>query len=771
MRLFSIFISLTSLMATTTALKIKFTKQWTIGTDIQGSERLNGVSYQEDALVTYGNYQYVTFYETAPAGYLNHFVRLGRRKISPSIADWEYLTLDDYTQKTMDGHNIISMGISGDGKIHLSFDHHDVPINYRVSKAGIAKDVPSKWSSELFGPVVHTLDGSQGPYSPLTYPRFEPLPNGDLLLEFRIGQSGSGDSYIHRYSSSTGKWQAQGMYIQGDDNNAYINGLDYLDGKLYTSWTVRETPNADTNHGVYFAYSNDDGMTWFNTNGTKLTKPISTSDASTLIWDIPQNSRMVNQEGQLVDTKGRFHILMRDLLSGKHLYQHYLRDTNGKWTKNAINPAGLNGPDLYDPRGKLAGDATGEYLFGLLPDPVKQSTGIYVATASKGFKDWMSLAEIPNTATEPLFDRTRLHEFGVLSVFVRQAVSYNNFLMDKIIQKAIQYTIEMRKPTSSVSWKADQIWQQAFYGWVSKDNEWQPLQSTEASPGRPKLKKIAVYSWNIDFMLPHAKSRMNAALKHLEELSRQHRLDEDTAVIANLQECVPSDLNTIGEKEWIREGFYQTDIDSSNWASGAYGTTTLIDRRLNISSCFRVHYSATKMERDALFVDVSLPSDGRKFRFCNTHLESLALEPPLRPAQIQLIASHMHADDVTNAVVTGDFNAIQPFDRTLHSENNLKDAYLELGGEEGDGRGEDTGGYTWGQQALSELRKLYGCSRMDKVFFRGDGLKLLHFERFGSDVEPDQEDEDARNEILAIGFEKPWVTDHLGVKAVFEIIV
>jgi hypothetical protein len=250
-------------------------------------------------------------------------------------------------------------------------------------------------------------------------------------------RSGSGDSYIHRYSASTGKWQAYGMYIQGDDNNAYINGLDYLDGKLYTSWTVRETPNADTNHGVYFVYSNDDGKTWFNTNNTKLAKPISTSDESTLIWDVPQNSRMVNQEGQLIDTKGRFHILMRDLLSGGHLYQHYLRNTDGKtvnlplinvakalqgtWTKNAINPAGLNGPDLYDPRGKLAGDASGEYLFGLLPDPVKQSTGIYVATASKDFKDWKSLAEIPNTSTEPLFDKTRLHESGVLSVFVRQA--------------------------------------------------------------------------------------------------------------------------------------------------------------------------------------------------------------------------------------------------------------------------------------------------------------------------------------------------------------
>lgn len=231
------------------------------------------------------------------------------------------------------------------------------------------------------------------------------------------------------------------MYIQGDDNNAYINGLDHLDGKLYTSWTVRETPNADTNHDVFFAYSDDDGKTWFNTNDTALELPISTADDSAMIWEVPQNSRMVNQEGQLADAEGRFHILMRDVLSGEHLYQHFLRDTDGRlscssrltsptnanlgtWTKNAINPSDLNGPDLYDPRGKLAGDATGEYLFGLLPDPVEQSTRIYVATASKSFKDWEFVAEIPNTSTEPLFDRNRLHESGVLSVFVRQAGAF-----------------------------------------------------------------------------------------------------------------------------------------------------------------------------------------------------------------------------------------------------------------------------------------------------------------------------------------------------------
>jgi tyrosyl-DNA phosphodiesterase 2 len=338
--------------------------------------------------------------------------------------------------------------------------------------------------------------------------------------------------------------------------------------------------------------------------------------------------------------------------------------------------------------------------------------------------------------------------------------------MQALIQKQIENAIALRKPASSLPWRPDEPWKQPFYRWSSKANGWQQLQASEPSPNKFKATKVAIYSWNIDFMLPHGDSRMNSALKHLEELSHQHRSDEQTAVVINIQECVPSDLTLIGEKSWIRDAFYRTDVDTANWASGAYGTTTLIDRRLEVLSCFRVHYSATRMERDALFIDAT--SNGQKLRLCNTHLESLAMEPPRRPAQMRLIASHMHADDLSGAVVTGDFNAIQPFDRALHTDNDLEDAYLKLGGKEGDGR-DDNEGYTWGQQALPELRQLFGCSRMDKVFFCGDGLKILEFERFGAGVEPEESEEDVRKDLLSFGFEKPWITDHLGVKAVFEI--
>nr|URT29638.1 AmpH [Beauveria felina] len=283
----------------------------------------------------------------------------------------------------------------------------DVPLNYRVSRDPIAHNTPSNWANAIFDEVLHQLPGSEGPWGPLTYPRFQPLDGGDLLLEFRIGRygliarrSGSGDSYIHRYSARSGLWQPYGMYVQGNDNNAYINGLDTHDGKLYTSWTVRETPDANTNHDLFFAYSEDDGQTWFNTNGMPLPKPLLADAEEAMIWRISQNSGMVNQEAQLVDSEGRFHMLMRSNISGSQAYEHYVRSVDGTyplnsllfqpyahidagvWSINRIAPGSISPPDLYAPRGKLAADASGQHLIALLPDEPARETRIYTSTSS-----------------------------------------------------------------------------------------------------------------------------------------------------------------------------------------------------------------------------------------------------------------------------------------------------------------------------------------------------------------------------------------------------
>lgn len=168
------------------------------------------------------------------------------------------------------------------------------------------------------------------------------------------------------------------------------------------------------------------------------------------------------------------------------------------------------------------------------------------------------------------------------------------------------------------------------------------------------------------------------------------------------------------------------------------------------------------MDRDAFFVDVTLGPEARKVRLCNTHLESMAFDPPFRPPQVELVARHLREAGVHAALAGGDFNAIQPLDRTLHADNNLKDAFLESGGKE------DTDeGFTWGQQAATKLREQFGCSRMDKVFFCGEDVELVRFERFGQDVLVEGEEEGSG--IVELGFEKPWVTDHLGIVAEVDL--
>lgn len=258
--------------------------------------------------------------------------------------------------------------------------------------------------------------------------------------------------------------------------------------------------------------------------------------------------------------------------------------------------------------------------------------------------------------------------------------------MDDLMQKAIKQSAYQKKPSDHVPWKTNELWPQAYHSWDAETEIWQSSTTPPASsPANdhaqsPGITAIALYSWNIEFMLPCVVARMDAALTYLKGLTSQ--LPPATAAIINIQEATPSDLITISQTPWIRARFYMSDQDSFAWGFGMYWTTTLVDRRLKIACCFRVHYAETRMERDALFVDVTAPAIAPKMvRFGNSHLESLALDPPRRRAQMRVAAQHMHLnDEFAGAVIAGDFNAIQPFDATLHADNDLQDAYLESGG-------------------------------------------------------------------------------------------
>ncbi|KAL4877112.1 Endonuclease/exonuclease/phosphatase [Aspergillus karnatakaensis] len=321
--------------------------------------------------------------------------------------------------------------------------------------------------------------------------------------------------------------------------------------------------------------------------------------------------------------------------------------------------------------------------------------------------------------------------------------------MEALFAEAMKATQALRK--TSVPWAADQPYNQPYYAYNPASSTWEPKTPTPSPTQDSTITKLVLYTWNIDFMLPFAAARMNPALTHLSSFLTT--LPTSTAPIIFLQECTPSDLSTIASTPWIRSRFHITDLTHEFWATEHYGTTILLDARLPVLSAFRVHFSNTRMDRDAFFVDTRI--NNKTTRLCNSHLESMALDPPFRPPQVALIASYLHSPAINAGITAGDFNAIQPFDRTLHSENNLKDAFLELGGKE-----DTEEAYTWGQQAPIVLRERFGLSRMDKVFFTG-AVNVSRYERFGGGVLVEGEEE--KKEIVKLGFEEAWVTDHLGV--------
>ncbi|KAK3989822.1 hypothetical protein QBC44DRAFT_308160 [Cladorrhinum sp. PSN332] len=314
-----------------------------------------------------------------------------------------------------------------------------------------------------------------------------------------------------------------------------------------------------------------------------------------------------------------------------------------------------------------------------------------------------------------------------------------------------------------------------------QDGAWKPVvEKGGETPrgGGAVVDRFSVLSWNIDFQREFSEPRMRAALNHVHSLLREREEEEEeeeekipsssssssNSSIIMFEEMEECDLDVIQEQGWVREGYFVTDLSNKFWQSpGYYGTVILVPRTMHIKGVFRVHYDNTEMQRDGLFVDIALPGD-KTLRVCATHLESLVARFPKRPAQVATVAKFLKQADV--GVMAGDMNAIQDFDRTLPRENGLKDAYLESGGVEGDEKG-----MTWGQMAFTFQRKQFGLTRMDKVLYCGK-VELVDFGTFGMDVEVEGEDE-KREMMEELGklMERPWVTDHLGVRGDFRVVL
>ena len=315
-------------------------------------------------------------------------------------------------------------------------------------------------------------------------------------------------------------------------------------------------------------------------------------------------------------------------------------------------------------------------------------------------------------------------------------------MLDALLQKQLTYQPE-RQPY-----------------FTFQDGKWNPvppevsLAHLTISP-TGTLQNLRMISWNIDFMAPKSRARMASALSYLEQLLQT--IPSSCATIIHLQEMVVEDLAAISQANWVQKLFNVTNVDALSHEA-AYGQVTLVDRRLVISSVSRLPF-VSEFGRDALCVDLCLDTQELSFlRVCNVHLDSLS--GTLRPIQWKALQQHLQREEsgVLASILAGDCNATRPRDRTEAQANGFKDAYLELGGVEGDEQGA-----TWGFQSRGARR--WGPQRLDKVVCWG-AVAAEKLERIGMGVQV--EDERARRE-LGEEEELTFVTDHYGLMGCFAI--
>ncbi len=318
--------------------------------------RWNWASWDQEKIVTFGDYQYTVFWDTEGV-----FV-LARRHLTDNTV--QLVRMPQWKLSADDAHRNTCLGISEkDGRLHFSWDHHNNPLNYARTRAGFLTRPPQEISAADLEPRQPLAEGDF-PFLRVTYPRFLNDSQGSLYLFYREGGSGNGDNYLWRYDPETGRWtmvgkvfSSRGTYAPWNNStsrNAYFHDLLFdRNNRLHASWVYREVAETwASNHDLHYAYSDDGGVTWFNNAGQKIADmtandAIELNDVGIVVRSIPVYSWLMNAGCMALDSRGRPHVITFKLpeprqpdqlkhdppdVIGKDLrFVHYWRAEDGTW--------------------------------------------------------------------------------------------------------------------------------------------------------------------------------------------------------------------------------------------------------------------------------------------------------------------------------------------------------------------------------------------------------------------------------------------------------
>lgn len=407
-------------------------------------EAFNWASYDQDKVVSQGNYQYSVYWSE------DRVLSVVRRNLETN--DVQIVRLENYIlaegfpeSQQRNGHRNTVIGISPeDGRIHLSWDHHANDLNYTRSRAGLTTSPPEQITAADFEPRQPVTENAP---QRVTYPRFFNDHNDNLFFFYRSGGSGSGNIALFEYDHTEGVWSIiserlfglEGLYPAWENStsrNAYMHDLLFDDtGRLHITWVYREVSRTwASNHDLHYAYSDDQGRSWYNNAGeliadTREGEQITIDTPGIVVYEIPVYSWLMNQCAMTLDSQNRPHVATYHMeapfipdnvqhdppAEEQHRlnYYHYWRDDIGVWHRNDPLPLPL---PRRRPMIIAAPDDTLIMYFA-----TNSGFMAHVAKAADQWREWKTVQltgadVIGADASKP--DRRLLRDQGILSFTV-----------------------------------------------------------------------------------------------------------------------------------------------------------------------------------------------------------------------------------------------------------------------------------------------------------------------------------------------------------------
>ncbi|HPM83023.1 MAG TPA: BNR repeat-containing protein [Candidatus Anammoximicrobium sp.] len=375
--------------------------------------RWNWASWDQDKIATVGDFQYTVFWDA------DRVFVLARRDLRDQRV--QTVRLPGLKLTSDDAHRNTCLGISlQDGRLHLSWDHHNDPLRYTRSRAGFLTDPPPQISPDDIEPP-QPIGTPAVSTSRATYPRFISDAKGQLFLFYRQGGSGNGENYLFRYDARSGTWtmigkvfSSRGTYAPWDGDttrNAYFHDLLFdANNRLHATWVYREIGASwASNHDLHYAYSDDEGQTWCNNAGQRIADlaagdPIELADPGIVVREIPVYSWIMNAGCMALDSKNRPHVVTYKVptpqrpeklehnpppeIASQLRVVHYWRADDGRWLGGEPIAAGADYGRVA--RGDIVLDEKDTLFFFYQPKEAKGGFVCLEAHADNQWQQWRS---------------------------------------------------------------------------------------------------------------------------------------------------------------------------------------------------------------------------------------------------------------------------------------------------------------------------------------------------------------------------------------------